>query len=127
MAVIGDRFARCLRLSLPALALGLAASAASAAEVSFELRIERGQVPAAMRRIRVGQGDVVRLRWTSDRPLALHLHGYDIETKVEPGKAAVMSFTARATGRFSVEEHRPQGSGGHAHGAPLVRIEVYPR
>ncbi len=77
--------------------------------------------------IRVKQGDAVRLRWTSDRPIPLHLHGYDIETKVEPGTTAEMTFTARATGRFPVEEHKPDTRGGHSHGeAPLVRIEVRP-
>ena len=81
-----------------------------------------------MRLIRVKQGDAVRLRWTSDRPIVLHLHGYDIETKVEPGAVAEMAFTARATGSFPVEEHTPDARGGHSHGeAPLVRIEVRPR
>jgi hypothetical protein len=101
---------------------------AQTAEVAFDLRIEKGRVPASMRLIRVRQGDAVKLRWTTDRPIILHLHGYDIETKAEPGAAAEMAFTARATGRFAIEEHRPNAKGGHAHGeAPLVRIEVYPR
>jgi hypothetical protein len=109
------------------LVFGLAVSATKADQLTFELRVERGQVPVKMRRIRVKQGDVVKLLWSSDRPLVLHLHGYDIETKVEPGKNAEMNFIARATGRFSVEEHKPHASGGHAHGASIVRIEVYPR
>jgi hypothetical protein len=115
-------FAGCL-LALP----GLAATDARAESLTFDLRIERGRVPANMRVIRVKQGDVVTLRWSSDRPIALHLHGYDIETKVEPGKPADMSFTARATGRFSIEEHKPKTGGGHTHEAPIVRIEVHPR
>jgi hypothetical protein len=74
------------------------------------------------------QGDAVKLRWTADRPMVLHLHGYDIETKVEPGAVAEMAFAARATGRFPIEEHKPDAKGGHSHGeAPLVRIEVRPR
>ena len=109
------------------LASTLAITGANADDLTFELRIERGKVPANMRRIRVKQGDVVKLRWSSDRPTALHLHGYDIEAKVEPGKVAEMTFAARATGRFSVEEHKPQSSGGHTHGAVIVRIEVHPR
>ena len=81
-----------------------------------------------MRLIRVKQGDAVTLRWTTDRPIVLHLHGYDIEKKVEPGAATEMAFVARATGRFSVEEHKPDAKGGHSHGeAALVRIEVLPR
>ena len=75
------------------------------AEVTFDLKIENGKVAQNMRLIRVKQGDAVRLRWTTDRPSLLHLHGYDIEKKVEPGAVAEMAFEARATGRFPVEEH----------------------
>lgn len=122
------------RISLPrqclfALSLLLAASVtgANADELTFELRIERGQLPANMRLIRVKQGDIVKLRWSSDVPIALHLHGYDIERKIDPGVVADMTFTARATGRFPVEEHQARSGSGHTHGAPLVQIEVLPR
>jgi hypothetical protein len=103
-------------------------TAAQTPQVAFDLRIENGRVAPNMRLIRVKQDDVVTLRWVSDRPISLHLHGYDIETRVEPGAAAQMTFTARATGRFPVEEHKPDARAGHSHGeAPLVRIEVLPR
>jgi hypothetical protein len=47
---------------------------------------------------------------------------------VEPGAVAEMAFVARATGRFSVEEHKTDAKGEHSHGeAALVRIEVLPR
>jgi hypothetical protein len=102
--------------------------ATRAADLTFDLRIVGGRVAQSMRLVRVKQGDAVKLRWTSDRPIVLHLHGYDIERKVEPGAVAEMSFVARATGRFSVEEHKPDAKGGHSHGeAALVRIEVLPR
>lgn len=99
---------------------------ARAAELTFDLAVERGRLPQNMRLIRVKQGDDVKLRWRTDRPLILHLHGYDIETKLEPGAVVEMAFTARATGRFPVHVHS-QGSGGHTHEAPLVQVEVYPR
>jgi hypothetical protein len=109
--------------------VGLPATAhAQTQELTFDLKIEHGAVPANMRLIRVKQGDAVKLRWSSDRPITLHLHGYDIERKVIPGTVAEMAFTANATGRFPVEEHRADARGGHSHGqAPLVRLEVYPR
>jgi hypothetical protein len=100
---------------------------AGAAELTFDLRIERGSVPANMRLVRVTQGDVVKLRWTADRATALHLHGYDIELTVTPGAAADMAFTARATGRFPVSVHTPQAGGGHTHEPPLLHVEVHPR
>ena len=98
-----------------------------AAEVTYALRIENGHVPESMRLIRVKRGDVVKLQWTSDRPITIHLHGYDIEKEITPGPVTDMVFTARATGRFAVEPHLGRGpSGGHAHGDVLVTIEVYP-
>ena len=104
------------------------AAIAHAAELTFDLKIEKGRVAKAMRTIRVKQGDAVTLRWTSDRPIVLHLHGYDIEKRVVPGAVTEMAFVARATGRFSVEEHKTDAKGGHSHGeAALVRIEVLPR
>ena len=80
--------------------LGLASTAAQAAELSFDLKIEQGRVPSTMRLIRVKQGDTVKLRWVTDRPIILHLHGYDIESKVEPGAVTEMAFLARTAGRF---------------------------
>ena len=107
---------------------GAAVSAdAQAAELTFDLRIERGHVPQNMRLVRVKQGDVVKLRWSTDRRTVIHLHGYDIEKTVEPGAVTDMTFTARATGRFTIEPHvARQPSGGHAHGNVLVTIEVHP-
>jgi hypothetical protein len=116
-------------LLLAMLAIGAASAVAQSPEVVFDLKVEKGKVvPPSMRLVRVKEGDAVKLRWTSDKPIVLHLHGYDIETKVEPGAVAEMAFAARATGRFPVEEHKPNAKGGHSHGeAPLVRIEVRPR
>jgi hypothetical protein len=98
---------------------------ARAADVTFALHIANGRVPENTRRIRVKQNDIVKLRWTADRPLTVHLHGYDLESKIAPGEVSEMTFTALATGRFTVEPHL-QPSGGHAHGDILVTIEVYP-
>ena len=104
----------------------LALAGASAAELTFALRIENGHVPENMRLIRVKQNDVVRLEWSTDRRMTIHLHGYDIEKQIAPGAVTEMSFTARATGRFTLEPHLPKSSGGHEHGDVLVTIEVYP-
>jgi hypothetical protein len=116
-------------LPLPVIAvIGLACiGGASAEELTFDLKVERGRVAQDKQLIRVKQGDVVRLRWSTDRALDLHLHGYDIEQKIARGTVSELTFTARATGRFPVEVHTPKRGGGHSHGAPLVQIEVYPR
>lgn len=113
-------------------ALGLlliTAGPALAAELTFDIKIERGRVPDAMRVIRVNEGDVVKLRWTSDQPTVLHLHGYDIEKRVAPGATTELAFMAFATGRFPIHVHaQGAGASGAAHeDAPLATIEVYPR
>ena len=116
-------------LAATALALSLcgAAKVAFASEVTFVLPITNGHLPENMRLIRVKRNDVVKLAWSTDKPMTIHLHGYDIEKEVAPGRVSEMTFTARATGRFTVEPHLAKTpSGGHAHGETLVTIEVYP-
>src|SRR5258708_12789636 len=78
---------------------------AGAAELTFDLHIERGRVAENMSVIRVKQGDVVRLRWSTDRSIILHLHGYDIERKIKPGPIGVMEFPPTPTGPLPVETH----------------------
>ncbi len=95
---------------------------------TFELTVAGGKVVEAMRTIRVRERDSVRLRWTTDKPVVLHFHGYDIETRVAPGAVAEIAFEAHATGRFPIEVHGKDGAhgSGHHHG-PLVIVEIYPR
>jgi hypothetical protein len=116
-------------VALTLLLIILASTGAAAAELTFDIKIERGRVPEAMRLIRVTEGDVVKLRWTSDQPLVLHLHGYDIEKRIAPGAVTELAFTAYATGRFPIHIHEQgAGAGGHAHeDLPLATVEVYPR
>ena len=120
---------RALLLCSLACVASVATVGVQAAEVAFDLRIENGHLPENMRLIRVKQGDIVRLRWSVDQPVTLHLHGYDIETRVEPGRVGEMNFTARATGRFPVHAHAAAAAtASNAHEeAPLVYLEVYPR
>lgn len=117
-------FARALGLAL-ALAAGfilMAPSGAGAQEtLSFALDIRNGRVAPENRTIRVKEGDKVDLRWTADRPLELHLHGYDIEIRVAPGVQRTMSVDAHTAGRFPVEIH-----GKVSHGN-IVYLEVHPR
>jgi len=99
------------------------ASVASAAEAkAFALALENGALHEGSDTVRVKQGDAVELRWTTDRAITLHLHGYDIESKVAPGKATVMAFKAMLPGRFPVEVH---GAGKGPH-RPVLYLEVYP-
>jgi hypothetical protein len=55
--------------------------------------------------ITVTEGDRVVLRITTDSPVGLHVHGYDLEREVEPDEPARLSFEADLTGRFEIENH----------------------
>jgi hypothetical protein len=94
-----------------------------ASEFTFDIKLEHGRIPDTMRLIRVKEGDVVRLRWTTDQPLTLHLHGYDIEKHLAAGAVTELAFTAHATGRFPIHSHAQ----GAQEEPPLAVIEVYPR
>jgi hypothetical protein len=97
-------------------------------EQVFELRIEGGEVAHDLRTLRVTEGDRVHLRWTADAPTVLHLHGYDVEKEVAPGRVTEFHFEAYAAGRFPVEVHgHGDASDPSDHEAPLVVLEVYPR
>ena len=72
--------------------------------------------------LRVKRGERVELRWKSDRPIALHLHGYDIERSAAPQAPAVMAFEAKIAGRFPVSEH----THGAGHHRAILYLEVLP-
>lgn len=100
---------------------------AAAAELTFVMRIEHGQLPADRRLIRVTQGDVIRLRFSTDTPGLLHIHGYDIERRLVPDTVTEITITARASGRFPIHLHGTVAlPGGHGDD-DLATIEVYPR
>jgi hypothetical protein len=120
VVAMGVALAVCLALPVVA-----ADEGAQGATRVFELSISKRRVPPAQRVLRATEGERVELRWAADEPLVLHLHGYDIETRVAPGQPAVTAFRARLTGRFPVAIHAESGSK-HSHGA-LVHVEIHPR
>ncbi len=58
--------------------------------------------------ISVDEGDTVTLRVSTDKPMELHVHGYDAEQEVEPGQEAKLHFKADLTGRFEIEDHESE-------------------
>jgi hypothetical protein len=72
----------------------------------FDLRISGETMEPSD--VTVTEGDRVVLQITSDFPLEVHLHGYDLEREVEPGEPARLSFEADLTGRFEMENHETE-------------------
>jgi hypothetical protein len=68
-------------------------------------------------KISTDEGDQVMLRLTSDNPVEVHLHWYDLEEEVLPAEEPMLSFEAEITGRFEIEDHETET----ALGALLVR------
>jgi FtsP/CotA-like multicopper oxidase with cupredoxin domain len=110
-------------VTAPLMLLCLIGAHAAAQPRSVDLAISNGELPQDQRLIAVSQGDEVTLRVTSDKPVELHLHGYDIEEKLSPGVTALLHFTARATGRFPIELHGDRRGDGKVIGY----LEVRPR
>lgn len=96
-----------------------------AAHRVIRVKIEHRKVVVPKGPIRISENDTVELRWSSDEEVEVHLHGYNKELRVHPGKPASMTIQAYATGRFPVTSHG-WGHAGHGHQA-LTYIEVYPR
>ena len=93
--------------------------------VKIEVVIENREI-VGDQVIRLTQGQLVEIVWTTDQAAELHIHGYDIRIDISPDAPAETSFTAHATGRFAVTSHGFGGDHGHGH-ETLVYIEVYPK
>ena len=108
------------------LACALLTARAAAQDVRrFDLALKAGQLPKDQRTIKVKQGESLELHWTTDQPLRLHLHGYDIEIALNPGEPTVTALRAHMAGRFSVEKLQDK-PGGHHHGGRVLYLEVHP-
>ena len=120
---LGTRFSYFGRALLAAAMLGAAIANAHAEDRVFELEIHSEGPTAEPRTLTVRQNDQVVVRLTSDKPLQVHLHGYDIESDVVPKRVTSLRLTATATGRFSIEIHSKES----LRQRPLAYLEVQPR
>jgi hypothetical protein len=87
------------------------------------IQIRDGAVVGGAKTIDVVRGDTVRIVVSANAPDDIHLHGYDIERSVEPGRPARFRFKADAEGAFEIESHVAEDAGRD----PLVaRLVVSP-
>src|SRR5438552_3839973 len=91
------------RMAALFLAFALLVAATPARE--FDLSIVGRRVEGSTPTIRVKRGDSVILRWRTDEAVSLHLHGYDIQTKLSPASSTRMRFEAGVAGRFAITAH----------------------
>lgn len=83
-----------------------------------EVTYAGGEVTGVEQRVPVKLGDPVVLRFTSDVPEEIHVHGYDLYADLAPGTPAEISFTADIPGTFEVELHKAA--------RPLFQLRVAP-
>ena len=103
--------------------LAQAAPADKPGEKTFNLSLRNGRLESKNNTLRVRRGERVELRFSTDRPIRLHLHGYDIEAGASPESPATISFTADIPGRFPVSEH---AHGKAHHHQAVLYLEVHP-
>jgi hypothetical protein len=72
-------------------------------KVTFDLAVREGAMTPD--EVEFEEGDHLRLRLTSEEPLQVHIHGYDLQRELASGKSVTLSFEADLTGRFEIEDH----------------------
>jgi hypothetical protein len=84
--------------------------------VRVAVTVRDGRVRTAHRRVKVPRGAVVEITVTGDTADRFHLHGYDRELPITPGRPAVLRFTAGTPGVFEAELHHS--------GARVLELQV---
>ena len=84
---------------------------ASAPAPKFQLQIKGGKPAGGVQNFKVKKGDKVTIVVSADAHDVIHLHGYNIEKDVEPGKPATYKFTANIEGIFEIESHVAEAAG----------------
>jgi hypothetical protein len=59
-------------------------------KVTFDLAVREGAMTPD--EVEVEEGDHLRLRLTSEEPLQVHIHGYDLQRELAPGKPVTLLF-----------------------------------
>jgi hypothetical protein len=103
-----------------------AATAQDRTQRTIDIRIRHRTVISPANAIKVTEGELLELRWTSDEQVEVHLHGYDAEFTVKAGTPHSVVIDALTTGRFPITGHG-WGTDGHAHAhGALIYFEVHP-
>lgn len=76
------------------------------ADVTVNVTVANGKVNPSGSSIKVKAGQTVLVTAVSDTAEELHIHGYDKELELTPGKPASVKFTANMKGTFEIETHK---------------------
>ncbi|MFI5729327.1 cupredoxin domain-containing protein [Kribbella sp. NPDC051587] len=76
------------------------------ADVTLAVTVANGKVNPSGATVKVKAGQTVLVTAVSDAAEELHIHGYDKELELTPGKTAQVTFKADMKGTFEVETHK---------------------
>jgi hypothetical protein len=82
------------------------------------IRLRGGSPVGGVRHLTFSKGDRIRFAVVSDAPGDVHLHGYDVERALAPGRRTRFDLRATLEGRFEVELH--------GTGTQIARLDVTP-
>lgn len=91
---------------------------APAAPRTIVVVVDQGRPRGGIKRPTLDKGERVVLVVRADAGESVHMHGYDVEKRVTPGKPVRIPLTATIPGRFELELHHPDSL--------LAVIEVQP-
>lgn len=75
------------------------------ADVTINVTVANGKVNPSGATIKAKAGQTVLVTAISDAEDEVHIHGYDKELPLTPGKPASVKFTANMKGTFEIETH----------------------
>ncbi|WP_405071491.1 cupredoxin domain-containing protein [Kribbella sp. NBC_01510] len=75
------------------------------ADVTINVTVANGKVTPSGATIKAKAGQTVLVTAVSDAADEVHIHGYDKELPLTPGKPASVKFTADMKGTFEIETH----------------------
>ncbi|MCP2343264.1 hypothetical protein [Actinomadura rupiterrae] len=91
--------------SAPAPVSPSGAPPAGAGVVEVRVSVVKGRVVPPSRTVKVHRGATVQITVTSDAAEEFHLHGYDRELELAPGRPGTLRLVASVPGVFEAELH----------------------
>lgn len=73
------------------------------------IQLRDGKPVGGVQEFKVGSGEPVRFRVTSDIEGEVHVHGYDFEKPIKAGGSVSFDFPAKLEGGFEIELHHGGG------------------
>jgi hypothetical protein len=76
------------------------------ADITINVTVANGKVNPSGATIKAKAGQSVLVTAVSDAEEEVHIHGYDKELELAPGKPGSVKFTANMKGTFEIETHK---------------------